>query len=66
MSTLELSTVQNLNGTEAFTIDGSGRVNMNRCKVPVFNGTPSSPVKGEIIYNNNTGKLSFYTGSEWK
>tara|TARA_B100001996_G_scaffold379657_1_gene365760 strand:- start:1374 stop:1574 length:201 start_codon:yes stop_codon:yes gene_type:complete len=66
MSTLKLSAVQNVSGTEAFTIESNGRVNMQRMRVPVFNGTPSSPVAGELIFNSSTGKMSFYTGSEWK
>jgi hypothetical protein len=66
MSTLKLTTVQNTSGTQAFTIDTTGRVILNRVRVPVFNGTPTSPVAGEIIYNSSTGKLSFYDGSTWK
>lgn len=66
MSTLKLTTVQNTSGTQAFSIDTTGRVFLNRVRVPVFNGTPSNPVAGELIYNSSTGKLSFYTGTEWK
>jgi hypothetical protein len=66
MSTLKLTTVQNTSGTRAFTIDTTGRVILDRVRIPVFNGTPANPVAGELIYNSATQKLSFYTGTEWK
>lgn len=66
MSTLKVGRVQNTSGVDSLILESNGTMNIQRLKLPIFNGTPASPIQGEVIYNSLTGKISFYDGTAWK